>query len=365
MLTLLLAILLQHPAGLPSPQRIWEAQLPSRAFSLAIAPGGTCTAVLLQTSAEVRNEAGQRMWAQPVAVDPQDAGWSRIAVSTQCDWTATSVNRTGRPPVLYVFGKDGSRAILTLDGMLGLQPNGTNVSSLAISPDGKLLAVGFEGGHVWILGKNGVLQHRLGPFSVPQIDAAFTADSKRLLMKGWFATGVLDFNGEWLWQSSARNLAASDSLSVFATLTAPMHGPQGGEVSIVDSMGRTVWSEVAWNARMAIAPDGTFVALSTSGSKPQHRGPSAVPELMDAPEVWLRDRSGNVLAHRSFKGNVVGVSADSRCIVLQAETDLVGVNRELKEVWRMRNPKAPQFQGSIILENLGNSLRASRVPACK
>ena len=364
MLTLLLALLLQQPAGRLSPQRLWEAQLPTPSFSVSVAPGGMCTAVLLQTSAEVRDEAGRRMWASPVSIDPQDAGWTRIVLSPQCDWTATSINRTGRPPVLHIFNKDGFRASFTLDGMLGLQPNGTNVSSLAISPDGKLLAVGFEGGLVWVVGKNGVLQNRLGPFSASEIEVTFTADSKRLLMKGWSVTGLLDFDGTWWWKADARNLAASDNLSVFAALTAPMHGPQRGEVSIVNSQGRTVWSEVAWNARMAIAPDGSFVALSTTSPK-QHHSPSAVPDFMDSPEVWLRDKAGTVLAHRSFNGNVVGVSSDSRCVVLQADTDLVGVNRALKEVWRLRNAKSPQFEGNIIVENLGNSLRASRMPGCK
>jgi hypothetical protein len=132
-----------------------------------------------------------------------------------------------------------------------------------------------------------------------------------------------------------------------------MAGPQVGEVSILDSLGKTVWSEMASNATMAIAPDGSFVALS------------AVSESRDTPEVWLRDKSGKILANRAFDGIVKGVSSDSRCVVLQTETDLVGVNRELKDVWRINNVKSPQFEGNVILENRGSSLRASRMPACK
>jgi hypothetical protein len=324
-----------------------------------------CTAVLLQASAEVRNEMGNRVWASPVAVDPQDAGWSRIVISPQCDWTATSINRSGRPPVLYIFRNDGFRASFSLDGMLGLQPNGTNVSSLAISPDGKLLAVGFEGGLLWIVGKNGIMQARLGPFPAPQIDAAFTSDSKRLLVKGWSVTGLLDFDGNWLWKSSATNLAASHKLSMFATLTSPIDAPNGSEVAIVDSLGRTVWSEVARNPTMAIAPDGTFVALAATSTKAEHRASPGVPEFVNTSNLWLRDKSGRSFAHRSLNGRVVGVTSDSRCILIQTENDLLGMNRELKEVWRVRNVKSPQFEANVIVENLGNSLRASRMPACK
>jgi hypothetical protein len=364
MLTLLLALLLQQSAGVPSPQRAWGATLPSRALSIALAPGGMCTAVLLQSSVEVRNETGRLVWASPINIDPQDAEWSRIVISPQCDWTVTSINRNGRPPLLQIFGKDGFRTSISLDGTLGLGPLGTNVSSLAISPDGKLLAVGFEGGRLWIVGKNGAIHTRLGPFDAPQIDASFTPDSKRLLVKGWFLTGLVDFDGNWAWTSKARNLAASDTLLLFATLMAPLHALQAGEVSIVDSQGRTLWKETAWNARMAIAPDGTFVALSTTPPK-AHRPPSAVPELIETKEVWLRDKTGKVLTHQPFSGDVVGISSDSRCVVLRTETDLIGVNRELKEAWRLRNATSPQFEGNLIIEDLGNSLRASKMPACK
>jgi len=87
--------------------------------------------------------------------------------------------------------------------------------------------------------------------------------------------------------------------------------------------------------------------------------------LHETPEVWLRDKTGKVLAHRPISADVVGISADSRCVVLQTKTDLIGVNRELKEVWRLSNATSPQFEGNLILENLGSSLRASRMPACK
>jgi hypothetical protein len=149
---------------------------------------------------------------------------------------------------------------------------------------------------------------------------------------------------------------------MFATLTAPIDKTQASEVAIVDSLGKNVWSEMAWNATMAIAPDGSFVALSTAGTRPEYRAPP-VPEFTS--DLWLRDKFGSSLAHRSFNGRVAGVSSDSRCVLVQTETDLVGMNRELQEVWRIRDAKSPQFEGNVILENLGNSLRASRMPICK
>ena len=268
--TFLIALLLQQaPSSVPTPQKLWETTLPSRILSLTLARGGACIGVLTPSSAEVRDEMGRRTWASPIVGDPQDIGFGRIAVSPQCDWTAVFISRNTRPPMLQIFGRNGYRTSISLDAMVGLDPNAANVSSLSISPDGKLVAAGFEAGRVWVVSRSGSIQNRLGPMMAHQIDVEFAPDSKRLVMKGWFATGLLNLNGDWLWESKGRNLVASRNLSLFATLTAPMHGSQGGEIAILDAHGTQIWQQMAWNAGMAIAPDGSFVAFSTTPEKPR------------------------------------------------------------------------------------------------
>jgi len=355
MLILLLALLLQQPAS--SPEVLWETKLSSRVLSLAIPPGGICTAMLTETMTEIRSDRGRPIWSSPLVMDPEDIELGRIAISPHCDWAATAVSRNTRSPVLQIFGADGFRTSINLDGMVGLGPGGTRVSSLTISPDARLLAVGFEGGQVWVLRKDGTFQNRLGPFAAPEVDVTFSPDSRRLLMRGWTTTGLLGFDGKWIWGSATRNLSSSNSQSMFAAVTAPLDKPQDGTVSILDSHGRTVWTERAGNASVAAAPDGSFAAISLTA-------PHANP-LTATPDISLRDKTGKLLAHRPFKGSIAGISWDNRCVILQTGPDLVGLNRELKEIWRLRNARPAVLEGNLILENLGHAVRASRMPTCR
>jgi hypothetical protein len=358
---------LQTPSRVPAPQKLWESTYPGRVLSLAIAPGGTCVAALTETTAEVRNEAGRPVWASPIVGDKQDIGFGRIAVSPQCDWTAVFLSRNTRPPLLQIFARNGARVSISLDSMVGLDPNASTVSSLAISPDGKLLAVGFEAGRLWIVTKSGGLQNRFGPLEAPQIDAEFAPDSRRLIMKGWFASGLMRLDGQWDFRTPARNFSASRNLSLFATLTAPMHGPQSGDIAILDSAGKVLWKEMAWNASMAIAPDASFVVFATTAARSQRStGSASTPDLGGTPDIRVRDKTGKVVSQRAFDGAVVGVSSDSKCILLHqtSNQDLIAVNRQLVETWRLRNAREPRHQGTLIMELDGNTIRASRMPGC-
>ena len=325
-------------------------------------------AALTETTAEVRNEAGRPIWASPIVGDKQDIGFGRIAVSPQCDWTAVFLSRNTQPPLLQVFGRNGSRVSISLDSMVGLDPNAATVNSLSISPDGKLLAVGFEAGRLWIVTKNGGIQNRFGPLQAPQIDAEFAADGRRLIMKGWFAAGLMRLDGQWDLQAQARNFVASRNLSLFATLTAPMHGPQGGDIAILDGQGKVLWKEMAWNASMAMAPDASFAVFATTAEKTARPSGSALtPELGGTPDIRVRDKTGKVLSQLAFNGSVIGISSDSKCILLQQNSnqDLVGMNHRLVESWRLRNAKEPRYEGTVIMELDGNTIRASRMPACR
>jgi hypothetical protein len=281
------------------------------------------------------------------------------------------INRNTRTPILQTLSKNGGRGTLSLDGMASLEANAANVSSLAISPDGKLLAVGFEAGRAWVVTREGVIRNRIGPLKgVPKIDAVFTSDSKRLVMRGWFATGLMGFDGNWIWEAGARNLDASRTLSLSATLTAPMHGPQGGDIMLLDSQGRILWKEMAWNAAMAAAPDGSFAVFQTTPEKPQQATTPPfpiAPELGEISFLSIRDKNGKPLAefHRPFNGTILGVSGDSRCILLSDDRDLLAVDRQLKDAWRLRNALYTQYGGSLILQSEGDVLRMYRMPACK
>jgi hypothetical protein len=215
--------------------------------------------------------------------------------------------------------------------------------------------------------KSGGLQNRFGPLEAPQIDAEFAPDSRRLIMKGWFASGLMRLDGQWDFRTPARNFSASRNLSLFATLTAPMHGPQSGDIAILDSAGKVLWKEMAWNASMAIAPDASFVVFATTAARSQRStGSASTPDLGGTPDIRVRDKTGKVVSQRAFDGAVVGVSSDSKCILLHqtSNQDLIAVNRQLVETWRLRNAREPRHQGTLIMELDGNTIRASRMPGC-
>ena len=260
--------------------------------------------------------------------------------------------------------------------------NGPNIRTLDISPDGQLLAIGFETGYLWIATRDGVVRTRVGPLQGKGVDARFAGDGKHVLLTGWFNDGLMNLDGTWVWQYGARNLIGDRKSDLFVALTAPMHGPDYGQIAILDARGKELWSGPGYDASMAIAPNGDFVAFVGKTEKAdQSKEPPfpLSPELNATPEIWIRDRNGKELAHGTFPARVIGVSGDSSCILAAPDYSggrpvpdprpswIAGFNPGLKEIWRLdvSAVDSRRVATALLFDFQGDTIRAWRIPPCE
>jgi len=363
-----------------TPRPIWEAKLPERVEAVSVASNGACVLAGTKSQFQVIDRNGLRIWEARLENTPQNSS-RNFAVSSTCDWIAAF--RTADVHASFaieIIRKDGTRKSVALAAADGV--NGPLVRSLDISPDGKFLAIGFETNYLWIVSREGDVRTRVGPLQASSVEARFTTDSRRVLLTGFFSTGLMDLNGKWIWKSESRDLIASRDSDLFAGLTAPMHGPQGGDIVILDAAGKVLWKEFAWDASMAIAPNGKFVVFTRNTVSPNQptQPPFPIsPVLNNTPEISIRDRAGKELAHGPFAGQLAGVSSDSSCVLVKwgrysltqpitpTRNWLAGWNRDLKEVWRWNiEGFAPFFEvnSDVVFDWNGDTIRAYRLPTC-
>ncbi len=353
------------------PQRLWQAAFPESPDQISM-PNAECIGAWTTSRIYVLDGNGQTDWETTLP-----SNWHRgaFALSPTCDWFAISTRfDTAATMLVQIIGRDGTRKTISVVGATGA-PHG-QVGSLDVSPDGKLLAIGFEESFLWIASKDGNVLRRIGPLdSSYGVGATFAADGRRLVLTRWFNTGVMNLDGTWVWKARHRNLIASPSLDLFAGLWAPMHGPQGGSIGIFDSNGKELWSDGAWNADMAVDPHGRFVVFSGSTESASQPTPFPIVPILNAPEIWIRDRSGQLMAQGPFKRRLAGVSSGS-CIlameVVESQGEqsyrLIGLDRWLTDVWHLDNAtdRYPTTfaRGDLLLQKAGNTIQAFQLPHC-
>jgi hypothetical protein len=363
------------------PPQLWQAKLPEQVVSVALAPNAACVAVRTRSRAHVFDSKGNQSWETPeILSSAYEPGV--LAVSPQCDWVA--VFRPAEDPesfALQIVRRNGASTSVPLAAAIDV--NGPHVNTLEISPDGQLLAVGFRTGYLWIVSREGVVRTRVGPgegATNAGVTARFSADGKHVVRTGWFDTGLMNPDGTWVWKHDSRELRASRKLDLFAALRAPMHGPQYGEIAILDSSGKTMWNGSGYDASMAVAPDGTFVAFvskTESADQPTQPPFPLVPGLNETPEIWIRDRNGKVLAHGPFAGRLIDVAGASNCILAVEDRFgrgpssgvvplwFAGFDSSLKEVWRIDGTRYPQVVAAdLMIDFQGDTIRAYHIPDC-
>ncbi len=355
---------------------LWQASVPEPVLAVSVAANAACVAVRTAFRIHVLGGKGEQSWESPELISAKYPDLGMHAISPQCDWVA--VFRPAEDPesyVLQIIGRGGVSTTVPLAAAINV--NGPFIRTLDFSADGKLLAIGFDTGYLWVVSRDGKVRMRVGPLEGKGVDAQFDADGKRILLSGWFNNGVMNLDGTWVWKHRSRNLMASDKFDLFAALTAPMHGPQYGDVAILDANGKELWNGSGYDASTAIAPNGAFVAFvsrTEKANQPTQPPFPVVPELNDTPEIWIRDRTGKVLAHGPFPARVAGVSDDGSCILatrdgLSSEPGppwLAGFNDKLQEVWRIENLNSyPVVTADLLPDHQGKTVRIYRIPTCK
>jgi len=374
----------QTTAVTPVPN--WQMKLPERIEYVSVAPDAACVAARTASRIHVIYRSGRKAWDATLKSSAQFP-IQKHAVSPTCDWIAVFTTADDHASFgMEIIRMDGTRKSLSLASADGV--NGPLVQSAEISPDGKLLVIGFESNYLWIVSRGGAIQARLGPLQASGVSARFTADSTRVLLTGFFSTGMMDLKGKWDWKSESRELIASRNFNLIAGLTAPMHGPQGGDIVILDGDGRFLWKDFAWDASMAIAPNGKFVVFTrktVSANQPKEPPFPISPVLNNTPEISIRDRVGKELANGPFAGRLAGVSSDSSCVLVRwgrysptqpmppTRDWLAGLDRSLKEVWRWNIESFSPFSevnsnsgmtSDLVFDWNGDTVRAYRIPSC-
>jgi hypothetical protein len=363
-----------------TPALLWQMKLPEGIVSLATARNGACVAVRTRSRVYVLDGKGNRSWETADVLSAEFENGVH-AVSPQCDWVAVSwPSNDPTAHGLLIVGRNGASKRVPLEAAINV--NGPYINTLDVSPDGKLLVVGFATGYLWIVTRDGEVRTRVGPLQGAGVRARFTSDGSHVLVTGWFNDGLMNLDGTWAWEYRTRELLASGSYDRFAALTAPMHGRQYGDVAMLDASGKELWTVPVQDAAIAMAPDGSFIALSGKSEKADQptEPPFPIAPLLNAtPEIWIHGRDGKVLAHEELQARVIGVTGDSSCVLVAPDYSdgttpsnarhqwIAGFNRSLKETWRLdvSMPDSRRVVDDLLFDYTGNELRAYRIPSCE
>jgi hypothetical protein len=277
--------------------------------------------------------------------------------------------------MLQILHKAGPRLPVSLANPDPSGPDGREwLRSLDISSNGRLLAVGTDREHLLLVSRDGQLVRRLRVSNHGNpVEAAFTPAGTQLLVTGWWNVGLMELDGRWAWRHESRfaRIVPDKEMSTFAAWFTPAHGPQGGMAEILDARGVSVWtSGNVWEPHIAMAPDGSFVAVSAIPMR------STMPTPDELPDLSIVDRSGRVWSRRQVDGHVESISNDGTCVFLResgtgGRVDLVARDRALEEKWRFR-----QFyngpitrsqiwpQSNLVIEQDRNRIATYRVKGC-
>jgi hypothetical protein len=321
------------------------------------------------------DSSGKQLWQTELLESIPQMNYE-LAAAPSCDWLAAWVWSSTSVQLLR---RDGSRTLVRLVDPAAEKPGfELHLRSMEISPDSELLAIGTERGRIFLVTRGGLIKQNMSAEGIDDdmpVEIEFVGND-RFLVGGWWTSGLITIEGRWLWHQGIdfARVQPSRDLHIYAGWFVPAHGPQGGIVGLLDSRGEKIWTREVWDPAAAIAPDGSFMAFSMTDTT-DGRMPGAPPGN-DRPEVWLVDSTGRELVHSGLSDRVEAISADGSCVLARRRAvldrpyvDLVGLDKTLKESWRIPNAFLSNgdvmAQTNLLVQYDHNVVRAYRLPSCR
>jgi hypothetical protein len=130
-------------------------------------------------------------------------------------------------------------------------------------------------------------------------------------------------------------MRASQDFKTFVSWGEPPHGPGIGELSLLDQMGKTLWTKVSSDPRAIISPAGDYIVAQTNDNQypSEEDGYGDIEELPKA--LRLLSRSGDVVRTFRVYGSPVSFSSDGRAFILRDADSVFAINLSETPLWRI------------------------------
>jgi hypothetical protein len=291
----------------------WEVALPGDIEELAMSPDGRCVAALWgpgheATVVTVFGADGSRLWdAELKAINP----WlqaEHVAVAPGCRWVVLS----GTAGYRYVWAVDrrGARWHLATKGT----PEGVEVSH-----GGDLVVIGTANGRIYLVSALGeVLRQVEFGWGVTR-EIRFREDDRYFIANGG---GLFERAGDLrlkrtIWWAPFN---ASQDFARFVVVDQAGHGPNVGQIHLVEANGGLVWYDSLCEVDGMIAFDGSF-AMVRGG---EILGPESPPACAPA-TIRIVGESGSLVGETEEGPCTTRFLAqDDHCIVLSRQDQVTG-----------------------------------------
>ena len=292
---------------------VWSHSLPPPSVQLpaitaaALAPNGACAAVAGVGRVDVLDIKGQKLWTWEYGKQNKFITAGGLAVSPKCDVVALVGDSSYK--YTWIASRQGVRVpIQTTSTPMGI----------AFSQDGELIALGTGGCDLLLISKSGALKWKKTYQEGCLLFGAlsFSPGDKFIMLQAW-TTGLIALDGTPVWTGFGWGMAPARDSQTFVVWSAPNHGPQVGNVSVVDAKGKELWSRVAPGDAAAISASGNKIAAPIY--EDHDFSPAEWEKYQDQPvEIQIFSRTGEELKTVPVEGReVLAMSPDGNRLLVR------------------------------------------------
>jgi hypothetical protein len=304
----------------------WERNFKAPITDIRVSSAGRCVAVSTSESIAVIDSAGRELWRWDFKTVNRFITAKKIAVSPKCDWVAF----VGSPDYRYswIVNRDGKRIPIKMEG---------TPLSIDINHAGNGVAIGTGAGLLFLYSFDGSLKWKLDRrVGLPIDEVSFASDDSAILISG-YGQAIASALGKILWSGGwgVGSMRASQDFKTFVSWGEPPHGPGIGGISLLDQMGKTLWTKVSSDPRAIISPAGDYIVAQTNDNQDpsEEDGYGDIEELPKA--LRLLSRSGDVVRTFRAYGSPVSFSSDGRAFILKDADSVFAINLSETPLWRI------------------------------